>query len=169
MKTARPKTRKTSPAASRAFTLTAPWAAAVLALLVIVFFHQVALEGQTFVAPDATQPVGFVRVGEQSLYREHVYPVWNPYVFLGMPSFASGAYNPLIYPPDWPLAILNKVIPMPDMTWLLLYYFLGGLFFFLLAREWGARPEGALLGAVAFVFAPQLVAVGSHGHGSQLV
>jgi hypothetical protein len=52
---------------------------------------------------------------------------------------------------------------------LLLYYFLGGLFFFLLAREWGARREGALLGAVAFVFAPNLVAVGSHGHGSQLV
>ena len=29
--------------------------------------------------------------------------------------------------------------------------------------------EAALLGAVAFVFAPNLVAVGSHGHGSQLV
>src|SRR5439155_19589833 len=29
--------------------------------------------------------------------------------------------------------------------------------------------EGALLGAVAFVFAPNLIAVGSHGHGSQLV
>src|SRR5262245_49322995 len=55
------------------------------------------------------------------------------------------------------------------MTWLLLYYFLGALFAYLLAREWGARPEGALLGAVAFVFQPNLVAVGAHGHGSQLV
>ena len=33
----------------------------------------------------------------------------------------------------------------------------------------GRAPEGALLGAAAFVFAPNLVAVGSHGHGSQLV
>lgn len=162
------KARKTR-AAPRGFTLDTRWAAVLLALLTIVLFHQVALEGQTFVAPDATAPVGFVRMGEQSLYQEHDYPLWNPYVFLGMPSFASGAYNPLIYPPDWPLALIAKVLPLPDLTWLLLYYFLGALFFFLLAREWGARPEGALLGAVAFMFAPNLVAVGSHGHGSQLV
>lgn len=150
-------------------SLGAGWAAAILALLVVLFFHEVSIGGRTFVSPDATQPLGFVRAGEQSLWKDHIYPLWNPYVFLGMPSFGSGAYNPLIYPPDWPLALIAKVIPLPDMTWMLLYYFLGGLFAFLLAREWGARPEGALLGAAAFVFAPNLVAVGSHGHGSQLV
>ena len=167
------KTRKTrsvaSASAPRGFALTPGWAAALLALLTILLFHQVALEGQTFNAPDATAPVGFVRMGEQSLYQQHDYPLWNPYVFLGMPSFASGAYNPLIYPPDWPLALVAKVVPLPELTWLLLYYFLGAFFFFLMAREWGARPEGALLGAVAYMFAPNLVAVGSHGHGSQLV
>src|SRR5262249_3309410 len=137
--------------------------------LVAVFFHEVLLGGKTFVSPDATAPAGFVRMGEKSLWQDHVYPLWNPFLFLGMPSFASGAYNPLIYPPAWPLALVQKVVPLPDMTWLLLYYVLGGWFFYLLARAWGARPEGALLGGVAFVFAPNLVAVGSHGHGSQLV
>jgi hypothetical protein len=151
------------------FTLSTTWALALLVLLGLVFFHEVALEGKTFVSPDTQAPVGFVRVGEQSLWKDHVYPTWNPYVFLGMPSFASGAYNPLIYPPDWPLALVQKVLPLPDMTWLLIYYVVGGLGMFLLAREWGARPEGALLGAAAFMFAPNLVAVGSHGHGSQLV
>lgn len=166
---------KKNPAPKRAtpsrapFTLSTGWAAAILALLVILFFHEVSVGGRTFVSPDATNPVGFVRIGEQSLWQDKVYPLWNPFVFLGMPSFGSGAYNPLIYPPDWPLALLQKVLPLPDLTWMLLYYFLGGLFAFLLAREWGARPEGALLGAFAFVFQPNLVAVGSHGHGSQLV
>jgi len=48
------------------------------------------------------------------------------------------------------VGLLQKVLPMlPDMTWLLIYYFLAGLFTFLLAREWGASPEGALLGAAA--------------------
>ena len=154
---------------TRGFHLGAGAASIVLALLVILFFHDVFLGGKTFVSPDAVAPAGFVRVGEQSLWKDHVYPLWNPFVFLGMPSFGSGTYNPLIYPPDWPLAVVAKVIPLPDMTWLLLYYFLGGLFLFLLAREWGARAEAALLAAVAFVFAPNLVAVGSHGHGSQLV
>jgi hypothetical protein len=161
--------RPAAPKAGRPFTLTTGWAALILGLLMVMFFHQLALEGKTFVSPDALNPVGFVRIGEQSLYQEHVYPLWNPYVFLGMPSFASGAYNPHIYPPDWPLSLLNKVVPLPDMTWMLLYYFLGGLFMFLLARELGARPEGALLAAVALIYAPNLVAVGSHGHGSQLV
>lgn len=163
------KPRKAAPARPP-LTLSTAWAAAVLGLLVVVFFHQLVLGGKTFVSPDALAPAGFVRVGEQSLYRDHVYPLWNPFVFLGMPSFASGAYNPLIYPPDWPLALVQKALPfLPDMTWMLLYYFLAGLFTFLLAREWGASAEGALLGAAAFVFAPNLVAVGSHGHGSQLV
>jgi hypothetical protein len=164
-KPARPATAK----GGRPFTLTTGGAALVLGLLTVLFFHALVFEGKTFVSPDTTAPAGFVRVGEQSLYQEHVYPLWNPYVFLGMPSFASGAYNPLIYPPDWPLALVNKVVPLPDMTWMLLYYFLGGLFMFLLAREVGARPEGALLAAAVFVFTPNLVAVGSHGHGSQLV
>jgi hypothetical protein len=125
--------------------------------------------GKTFVSPDTLAPAGFVRMGEASLYKDHVYPLWNPYVFLGMPSFASGTYNPLIYPPDWPLALLQKVLPLPELTWMLIYYVLAGWSLYLLAREWGARAEGALLGAAAFVFAPNLIAVGSHGHGSQLV
>jgi hypothetical protein len=162
-------TRREAPRPAKLRPLTTGWAAAVLVLLVVVFFHEVSLQGKTFLSPDAVAPAGFVRVGEQSLYHDHVYPLWNPYVFLGMPSFASGTYNPLIYPPDWPLALVQKIVPLPDMTWMLLYYFLGALALYLLAREWGARAEGALIGAVAFIFAPNLVAVGSHGHGSQLV
>ena len=161
--------KKTAPARP-AFRLSTGWAAAVFGLLIVLFFHDLVVGGKTFVSPDALAPAGFVRIGEQTLFHEHTYPLWNPFVFLGMPSFASGAYNPYLYPPDWPLGLLQKVIPvLPDMTWMLLYYFLAGLFTFLLAREWNASPEGALLAAVAFVFAPNLVAVGSHGHGSQLV
>src|SRR5437867_10198287 len=139
-----PRVRK-GVAAPRALTLSTRWAAVLLALLTLLFFHQVALEGQTFVAPDATAPVGFVRMGEKSLYQDHVYPLWNPFVFLGMPSFGSGAYNPLIYPPDWPLALVQKVIPLPDMTWLVLYYLLVAYFLYLLVRERVDAPECALV------------------------
>ena len=163
------KTPKREPAKPAAPSLNARWAAAILALLVVLFFHEVVVGGKTFVSPDATAPAGFASIGEKSLYHDHVYPLWNPYVFLGMPSFGSGTYNPLIYPPDWPVAVLQKFLPLPDLTWMLIYYFLAGFAMFLLAREWGARAEAALLAGVAFVFAPNLVAVGSHGHGSQLV
>src|SRR5688572_10735565 len=125
--------RPGAPAASRSrFSLTTTWAAAILGLLVVLFFHEVVVGGKTFVSPDTTAPAGFVRVGEQSLWQDKIYPLWNPYVFLGMPSFASGAYNPLIYPPDWPVAIAQKLLPLPELTWMLIYYFLGGLFLYLL-------------------------------------
>ena len=163
------KTPKRPPAKRAAAVLSVRWAAAIFALLVVLFFHEVIVGGKTFVSPDASAPAGFASIGEKSLYHDHVYPLWNPYVFLGMPSFGSGTYNPLIYPPDWPVAVLQKYLPLPELTWMLIYYFLAGLAMFLLAREWGARAEGALLAGVAFVFAPNLVAVGSHGHGSQLV
>ena len=144
------------------------WASLVFAFVVCVVFQALVFGGQTFVSPDATSPLGFVRVGELSL-KAGVYPLWNPYVFAGMPSFASGAYNPLIYPPDWPVAILQKVLPLPGMFWMLLYYFLAGLGTYLLARHWGASKTGAIVAGVAFMVTPNLVANGAHGHGSQMV
>ncbi|NOT35177.1 MAG: hypothetical protein HOP12_13605 [Candidatus Eisenbacteria bacterium] len=162
------------PAASRPISARPAWSfdirvvAAILGLLTLALFHEVALEGMTFASPDANNPAGFVRPGEEAL-KHGEYPLWNPYVFLGMPSFASGGYNPYIYPPDWPLALVERVIPLPSLTWMLLYYFLGACFAALLAREWGARPGAAMIVGALFAFTPNLVAVGSHGHGSQLV
>src|SRR5256885_712893 len=102
-------------------------------------------------------------MGEQSLWKDHVYPLWNPYVFLGMPSFASGAYNPLIYPPDWPVALVQKALPLPGVSWMLLYYFLAGLGTFLLARHWGANVPAAIVAGAAFMATPNLVASGAGG------
>lgn len=144
-------------------------AAIVYAIVVVIAFHAVVLGGLTFVSPDTTAPLGFVRVGEASLWKSGVYPLWNPYVFAGMPSFASGAYNPLIYPPDWPVAVVQKLLPLPDVSWMLLYYFLAGLGTFVLARHWGAATPAALVAGLAFMITPNLVANGAHGHGSQLV
>jgi hypothetical protein len=146
------------------------WAAILYALVVVIVFNAVVLGGQTFVSSDTTAPLGFVRVGEESLWKHGTYPLWNPYVFLGMPSYSSGAYNPLIYPPDWPVAVVQKVLPfLPGVSWMLLYYFLAGLGTFLLARSWGASTAGAIVAGIGFMITPNFVANGAHGHGSQVV
>jgi len=143
-------------------------AAGVLAVATLLLFRDVMIGGQTFLSPDATAPAGFARLGEQSL-REGVYPLWNPYLFCGMPSFASLAYNPFLYPPDWPLWVVTRLLPLPDLTWLVLYYFLAGLGVYHLCREWGVGQGGATVAGLAFLSMPNLMAVGAHGHGSQLV
>lgn len=144
------------------------WASLAFFFVLCVVFRAIVFGGQTIVSPDATAPLGFVRMGEQSL-KAGQYPLWNPYVFAGMPSFASGAYNPLIYPPDWPVALVQKALPLPDVSWMLLYYFLAGLGTFVLARHWGASMAGGIVAGIAFMATPNLVANGAHGHGSQMV
>jgi len=56
----------------------------VLAAATLVLFRNVMLFGQVFLSPDSTEPLGFVRVGEEAL-RHGVYPLWNPFIFCGMP------------------------------------------------------------------------------------
>ncbi len=56
------------------------------------------------------------------------------------------------------------------MLWLIAYYMVGaiGLSDFL-ARDRGAAPGPAALGGLLFALTPNPIAVGAHGHGSQLV
>ncbi|MEP7027375.1 MAG: hypothetical protein ABI960_02160, partial [Candidatus Eisenbacteria bacterium] len=163
-KSAAPKRGPAAPTKNHALL----WASLAFLIVLCIVFRALVFGGQTFVSPDTTAPLGFVRIGEQAL-KAGQYPLWNPYVFTGLPSFASGAYNPLIYPPDWPVALVQKVLPLPNLSWMLLYYFLAGLGTYLLARHWGASPAAAIVAGVAFMATPNLVANGAHGHGSQMV
>ncbi len=145
------------------------WAAFVILLVVLwfAFYHDVFLGGQTLASPDAVAPAGFARVGKEAL-DNGVYPLWNPYVFLGMPSFASLAYNPYVYPVGLAFKLIRPVMQLP-MMWLLIYYLAGGLGLFLLLKNLSLPSPAAGFGAAAFMFTPNLVAVGAYGHGSQLM
>jgi hypothetical protein len=97
-----------------------------------------------------------------------VYPLWNPFIFCGMPSFASLAFNPYVYPPDWPLALLDQVVHLPQDLIILLYSYLAGFFMALLLLELGLPIMSSLWGAVVFAYTPNLVAMGAFGHGSKV-
>jgi hypothetical protein len=145
------------------------WAAfcVFIVILWIAFYHDIFFGGQTLVSPDAVAPAGFVKVGKESL-DAGTYPLWNPYIFLGMPSFSSLSYNPYVYPVGLALKALWPLMRLP-MMWLLIYYLAGGLSLFLLLRKMPLPSAAAAFGAVAFMFTPNIVAVGAYGHGSQLM
>ena len=142
----------------------------ILVVLLAVLFHPLVFGGKVLVSADAVAPAGFAAAAQQSVKEGGPYPLWNPYVFLGMPSFGSLTYNPYVYFPDVILQGIHKVLPfLPAMTWLLLYYFVAGLFMYLLLKEAGLSLEAGLFAGVAFLLTPNLVAVGAFGHGSKLV
>ncbi len=162
----------TRPAPARAGGAGAPvferWAWALIALLVLVFFYPITF-GKVFLTPDSVVPAGFARVAFDALQHRHVYALWNPYHFLGMPAFGSLTFVPFVYPLDVVFGFLNKTLHLPDLTWLLAHYLLLALSMFALLRALGASDEGATLGAIAFSLTPNLVAVGVFGHGSQIM
>jgi hypothetical protein len=142
----------------------------ILAVLLAVLFHPLVFNGKVLVSADAVAPMGFAAAAQESVKEGGPYPLWNPYVFLGMPSFGSLTYTPYVYFPDLVLQGIHKVLPfLPPMTWLLLYYFVAGLFMFLLVKETGLSLEAGLFAGVALMLTPNLVAVGAFGHGSKLV
>ena len=151
-----------------AAALFARWAWAIVALLVLVFFYPIVF-GKVFLTPDSVAPAGFARVALDAWQHRHVYALWNPYHFLGMPSFGSLTFVPYVYPLDVVFGFLNKTLHFPDLTWLLAHYLLLALSMFALLRALGASPEGATLGAVVLALTPNLVAVGVFGHGSQIM
>ena len=159
--------RAAAPDPAGAF-LSGPWIYALLAGLILVFFYPITF-GKVFISPDSVAPMGFTKVAYDALTLRHVYPLWNPYHFLGMPTFGSLAFIPYAYPPDPLFGFLNKGLGFPDLTWLLAHYLLLGLSMIALLRSLGASSVGALLGGVTLALTPNLVAVGAFGHGSQIM
>ena len=67
-------------------------ALAGILLLVLGFVYQGALtQGQVFLSADAGNAQAFTQVGDGGLSQGQ-YPLWNPYLFAGMPSFGSVSY-----------------------------------------------------------------------------
>jgi hypothetical protein len=144
------------------------WAAVLaILLLVAVFFHPLIFGGQVFSSPDAQAPQGFGVFAEEWRSRTGEYPTWNPYTFCGIPSYAALAYNPDVYFPDWIFKAPGTLAP--PMLWLLTYYLVGAVALFHLVRDFGAARGPAALAGLLFALTPNLIAVGAHGHGSQLV
>jgi len=113
------------------FESIAPWkrAAVALAILVIVLFillPDVVFQNRVFFGPDTQAPLSFTAVGEEAL-KSGTYPLWNPYLFCGMPSYASLAFTPYVYAPSLITYVLQHSLRFQEMTWLLFHYLMEGI------------------------------------------
>jgi hypothetical protein len=148
------------------------WQAHLLALAVIVLalgcvLPELVFQGQVLNAPDYEAPAHFATAGRAAMQAGE-YPLWNPYLFLGMPSFASLAFTPYVYPVSELLSALGKLPLAPPMLWLLFYYVMAGYGVFLLARSLDCDFWPSVLGGVLFMLTPHLMSMGIFGHGSKL-
>ncbi|HEX7879605.1 MAG TPA: hypothetical protein VF720_09365, partial [Candidatus Eisenbacteria bacterium] len=133
----------------------------VLALTLLVFFAPMVFSGKVFLPPDniaslSHQPY----LAEVKAQGE--YPLWTPYLFSGMPSLGSLIAAPGTNPFSTVLAPLGPALK--PVAW----YFLIGLFTFLLARRRVESRFAALFAAVAFVYCAHVIGWVMAGHNSKL-
>lgn len=146
-------------------------AMSILVILLFIFFAPVMLSNKTLLPPDSIASKGFSNFIKDALARG-IYPLWNPYIFCGMPSFASLSSAPyvdifedVILGVIW---LIKRIIPLPDFTRIFIYYFLFGGAVYLLLRSKKLVPGAALFSATAMVFMTQVVAYAAFGHITKL-
>lgn len=155
-----PRDRRSAVAGAAAFV--AVW------LILIFFFRDLVFAGRIFATSgDSTPALIFERWGRAMLERG-VFPLWNPFVFSGMPSFGSLQFTPGVYPVNGLLPLVRHLFFGASGVNILFHHLLGGWFAYLLLRDLELEAPTALLGAVVFFFSPQEIVLGPAAHGGKL-
>ncbi len=139
-----------------------------MALAICLLYPDIVLHDRVFFAGDKQAAVAFAAAGRQAMEAGE-YPLWNPWLFSGMPSFASLAYTPWVYPVTYLAGPLVRWLHFPHLTWLLMHTWLMGLGVYALLRDRGVHWTAAMTAGAAMMWMPNLVAVGAYGHGSQAI
>ncbi len=133
------------------------------------FFFEAVFGDQTFLSADTQAAVATVKPLQHALREDGIYPLWTPYVFCGMPSFASMSYTPYAYFPYAIEQLIYRMLAVDAWFTFTLHYVLAGLgvFAFLRRKNTGLIP--ALTGGFAFMLTPYLITMTVYGHGTQMM
>jgi len=143
------------------------WASLVYAVCTLALAYP-ALAGKFLVNPSSDQYIAgyaFREFGASTLRATGHFPLWNPYLFGGMPYIAA-MHGDIFYP----TFLLRMVLPTDvAMTWgFIIHVFLAGLFTFGFLRVLGYSFYGALIGGIAYMMSGQIASSVSPGHDGKL-
>lgn len=142
-------------------------AALVMILAICILYPGHVFQDKVFFASDNQAAASFGAAANRAMDEEGVYPVWNPFLFAGMPSYVSLSFLPYVYPPTAIFKLLVNHLFFPTYIWLFFHTFLAGFGTYLLLRGRGVWYWPAVIAGVLMMWMPNLVAVGANGHGSQ--
>lgn len=125
--------------------MSTPGAAAILTLLVFLFFWKVIFGGQSFFLLDLTT----ADIPAHVWLKHHAASLWNRYLIAGQPAIA----NPQHYVFE-PLHRLSLWLPeiWGFHVFLVSRFIIAGCGFLIFLRRWGLSPAAALFGALLFIF-----------------
>lgn len=141
----------------------------VLFASLIGFFHEVVFDGKVFVAADTVASKSFetlVKDAEQ----QGIFPLWNPYIFCGMPGYASlSVHGDRFF--DITATVLGaatrvfgSLLNNPDVGWQLFYYLLLGIGIYLFVYDKVRNWPAALLAGLAVMHSTFIIILMVVGH-----
>lgn len=120
-------------------------AATILALFVLLLYYPLLFTNRVLASGDLLLYFYPYRDYAAAALRNGQLPLWNPYIFLGVPFFAN-PQAAVLYPLHWPLIwlpVTQQIYASAGIhTWLL------GLGGYCLARRWGISGTGSLVTAL---------------------
>jgi len=151
------------------------WAKEIAAILfmyimtVAVFFPFVTEDTRSSAGGDAANASIWTLTGHRLSEELGTTALWNPYVFMGYPSYGSLNYlGHINFNPLHRTVLVARYLFGPyNMNDHIIYYFLSGLFIYIFARGVGLPVLVALFAGTAMLLNPHNVSLMEAGHGSK--
>ena len=137
----------------------------VYTLLALLLFWPLVFQPNTLLAPDSLIPQASTLALDKLQAETGTYPLWQPWLFSGMPTVEAFSYLSGLYYPN----VVFNLFHTDGMVLQLLHLAFAGLGVFLFLRQYGLTTLAAPLGGAIFMLNPYMSAMLVHGHGSQLM
>lgn len=162
-----PATSAPTSAALPAPRFASAWAALVYAVATLTLAYP-ALAGKFLVNPHSDQYIAgfaFRDFAAATLRATGHFPLWNPYLFGGMP-YVAAMHGDIFYP----TFLLRMIMPTDvAMTWgFIIHIFLAGFFTYVFLRGLGYGYFGSVVGGLAYMMSGQIASSVSPGHDGKL-
>jgi hypothetical protein len=142
-------------------------------LSLIIYFRAVVFEGKTFLASDTIASHSWETIVKDAS-AEGIFPLWNPYIFCGMPGFASlsisGArtYDFITYGADQVRSALGYLFVDHDLGIYIFFYWVFGVGMYFFATKKLHNRAVALFTAFGGMYSMYMIILVTSGHMTKI-
>ncbi|MEK6650751.1 MAG: hypothetical protein AABY75_07235, partial [Bacteroidota bacterium] len=144
-----------------------------LALAILIFLFPVVFGGKTFLGPDSIASHSFDTFLKDA-HGQGIFPLWNPYIFCGMPAYGSLTvtgdrwYDFTGWIINHASVLFQGVVGNGQVTWVVFYYLLFAAGMYLLAYSKVRNALAAFVAAFGAVFSMYIIIWIMTGHNTKI-
>ena len=143
----------------------------IILVVALVFFRRIVFFGEILTGGDVLAGAAIFEDYAVERMAAGGLPLWNPFIFAGMPFFESMTWSAFVYPSYWIWVVIERGIgvDLPRLFFLFLHYVLAGFGTYFFLRSRNVARTGALVAGLAFMISPHLVGLATIGHGGKIL